>query len=62
MTAEEVLGLHTGGFNQALKRQDYAELEKIYSDIYILVRPDGSILNKQQVLRDLANRSSLSIR
>jgi hypothetical protein len=28
-------------------------LEGIYSEIYMLVRPDGSVLNKQQVLKDL---------
>jgi hypothetical protein len=28
-------------------------LEGIYSEMYMLVRPDGSVLNKQQVLRDL---------
>jgi ketosteroid isomerase-like protein len=53
MTAAEVLSLHTDGFNQALKQQDYAGLEKIYSDMYVLVRPDGSVLNKEQVLKDL---------
>jgi len=53
MTAEEVLRLHTEGFNRALKQQDYDGLEKIYSVMYMLVRPDGSVLNKQQVLKDL---------
>ena len=53
MTAEEVLQLHSEGFNRALKQQDYGSLERIYSDEYMLVRPDGSVLNKQQVLRDL---------
>ena len=53
MTAEEVLRLHTEGFNLALKQQDYAGLEKIYSDMYMLVRPNGSVLNKHQVLKDL---------
>ena len=53
MTEEQVLRLHTEGFNQALKQQDYKALEMIYSDRYMLVRPDGSVLNKQQVLKDL---------
>ncbi len=53
MTAEQALWLHTEGFNQALKRQDYNSLEMIYSDMYMLVRPDGSVLNKEQVLKDL---------
>src|SRR6266446_818044 len=53
MTAEQVLRLHTEGFNRALKQQDYGALEMIYSDMYMLVRPDGSVLNKGQVLKDL---------
>ena len=53
MTAEQVFQLHSEGFNRALKQQDYGALERIYSDEYMLVRPDGSVLNKQQVLRDL---------
>ena len=53
MTEEQLLRLHTDGFNQALIRQDYAGLEEIYSDMYMLIRPDGSVLNKQQVLKDL---------
>jgi hypothetical protein len=47
MTAEQVLSLHSEGVNQALKRQDYGALEKIYSQQYMLVRPDSSVLNKQ---------------
>jgi hypothetical protein len=43
MTAEQVLLLHTEGFNQALKRHDYDTLEVIYSEMYILVQPDGSV-------------------
>jgi hypothetical protein len=53
MTAEQVLQLHSKGFNRALIQQDYEALEGIYSEIYMLVRPDGSVLNKQQVLKDL---------
>ena len=53
MTPEEVLRLHTGGFNRALQQRDYALLEAIYSDRYMLVRTDGSVLNKEQVLKDL---------
>ena len=56
MTAEQVLRLHTDGFNRALLQQDYAALEAIYSDRYMLVRPDGSVLNKEQVLKDLHER------
>jgi hypothetical protein len=53
MTKEQLLRLHLDGFNQALIRQDYGALEAIYSDRYMLVRPDGSVLDKQQVLKDL---------
>ena len=53
MTAEQVLHLHSEGFNRALTQQDYHALEGIYSERYMLVRPDGSVLNKQQVLKDL---------
>jgi ketosteroid isomerase-like protein len=40
-------------FLQALKKGDLDALKKIYSERYMLVRPDGSVLNKQQVLEDL---------
>jgi hypothetical protein len=53
MTTEQVLRLHSEGFNRALTQQDYDALEGIYSEMYMLVRPDGSVLNKQQVLKDL---------
>jgi ketosteroid isomerase-like protein len=53
MTAEEILSIHTDTFNRALKEQDYIALEGMYADDYMLVRPDGSVLNKQEVLRDL---------
>jgi hypothetical protein len=53
MTEAEVLRIHTNCFYGALTSQDFAALERLYSDRYMLVRPDGSILNKQQVLKDL---------
>jgi len=53
MTAAQVLQVHTEGFNRALTQQDYGALEGIYSEMYMLVRPDGSVLSKQQVLKDL---------
>ena len=53
MTKDEVLKVHTDEFLGALIRQNYASLEALYSDDYILVRPDGSVLNKQEVLQDL---------
>jgi hypothetical protein len=45
--------IHTDTFNRALKGQDYAALEGLYADDYMLVRPAGSVLNKQEVLQDL---------
>ena len=53
MTAEDILSIHTDTFNRALKEQDYAALEGLYAGDYMLVRPDGSVLNKQEVLQDL---------
>ena len=53
MTAEEILSIHLDVFNRALKEQDYAALEGLYVDDYMLVRPDGSVLNKRGVLQDL---------
>src|SRR4029077_1133234 len=55
MTKNEVLKVHTDVFYAALTRQNYAALEELYSDDYMLVRPDGSLLNKQEVLQDLRN-------
>jgi ketosteroid isomerase-like protein len=53
MTAEEILSIHMDVFNRALKEQDYAALEGLYAGDYMLVRPDGSVLNRQDVLQDL---------
>src|SRR6266853_3316644 len=53
MTKEEVLKIHTDVFYGSLRSQNYAALEELYSDDYMLVRPDGSVLNKQEVLQDL---------
>ena len=53
MTAEQTLRIHMDIFNRALKEQDYAALEGLYASDYMLVRPDGSVLNKQDVLQDL---------
>lgn len=53
MTADEILSIHTDTFNRALKEQDYAALEGLYAGDYMLVRPDGSVVNKREVLQDL---------
>jgi ketosteroid isomerase-like protein len=44
-------------FLQALKAGDLAPLEQIYADDYLLVRPNGDILNKKQILADLRQHS-----
>ena len=52
MTESEVVSTHER-FNCALKSQDWEELAAIYSDDYMLIRPDGSVLSKEEVLTDL---------
>ncbi len=56
MTEADVLRTHVGLFYSALKNRDWDELAAIYSDDYTLVRPDGSVLNKQEVLKDLRDQ------
>src|SRR5271167_3596134 len=53
MTEAEVLRTHVDLFNGALKGRAWDELAAIYSDDYMLVRPDGSVLSKDEVLTDL---------
>src|SRR5258708_36393857 len=53
MTEAEVLRTHVDLFNGALKSRDWDQLAAIYSDDYMLVRPDGAALSKQEVLKDL---------
>ena len=53
MTEAEVLRTHIDLFNGALKSRDWDQLAAIYSDDYMLVRPDGSVLSKEEVLADL---------
>ena len=53
MTAEDVVRTHTQVFNRALLARDLDALSKLYADDYMLVRPDGSVLSKQDVLHDL---------
>jgi ketosteroid isomerase-like protein len=48
-----VLRTHVELFNGSLKSRDWDQLAAIYSDDYMLVRPDGSVLSKEQVLMDL---------
>ena len=53
MTAEDIIRTHIEGFNRALTTHDLDALSAIYADDYMLVRPDGSVLGKEDVLRDL---------
>lgn len=53
MTDTEVLKTHEDVFYRAIKNRDFDALARVYSDDYMLVRPDGSVLNKQEILRDL---------
>ena len=53
MTAEEVSHVHHEDFYGALRTNDLEKLSRIYSDDYMLVRPDGSAFSKAQILDDL---------
>src|ERR1700758_292202 len=53
MTRDDVVRTRTEGFNRALTTHDLGALSAIYADDYMLVRPDGSVLGKEDVLRDL---------
>ena len=53
LTADEVARTHTQVFNAALLSRDLDTLATLYADDYMLVRPDGSVLSKHEVLRDL---------
>jgi ketosteroid isomerase-like protein len=44
-------------FLQALKSGDVSSLEQMYADDYILVRPNGDTLAKDQILADLSQHS-----
>jgi hypothetical protein len=49
LNGDEVLRIHKEVFYGALKSQNYTALE----ELYMLVRSDGSVLNKQEVLQEL---------
>jgi hypothetical protein len=53
MTAERVLRVHRDIFYRSLIDQDFDALADLYASDYMLVRSDGSVLNKESVLRDL---------
>ena len=56
MTEAEVRTVHIESFYGALKTKDYLTLESLYSERYMLVRSDGSVLNKQDVFKDLRDQ------
>src|ERR1700722_4697758 len=53
MTTEEVSRVHREDFYGALRANDLEKLSRIYSDDYMLGRPDGSAFSKAQILDDL---------
>ena len=53
MTPESVLATQRQVFYRALLEQDWDALAHLYADDYMLVRSDGSVLTKTQVLEDL---------
>ncbi len=53
MTEQDVLKVHSEIFYGALLKQNFDALEKLYSRDHMLVRSDGSVWDKQNVLRDL---------
>jgi ketosteroid isomerase-like protein len=57
ITAEEVSRAHREDFYGALRTNDLEKLSQIYSDDYMLVRPDGSAFSKAQILDDLKAHS-----
>jgi len=57
MTIDEVARAHHEDFNGALIRNDLAKLSQVYANDYVLVRPDGSMFSKYQILADLKAHS-----
>jgi ketosteroid isomerase-like protein len=57
ITTEEVSRAHLEDFYGALKTNNLEKLSQIYSDDYMLVRPDGSVFSKTQILDDLKTHS-----
>jgi ketosteroid isomerase-like protein len=53
LTKEEVSRVHREKFYGALKNSDLEKLAEVYADDYMLVRPDGSVFSKAQILDDL---------
>jgi ketosteroid isomerase-like protein len=56
ITKEEVQAFYEE-FLRALKSGDMTSLERIYSDDYLLVRPNGDTFGKGEILSDLRHHS-----
>jgi len=57
ITTEEVNRAHREDFYGALRKNDLEKLSQIYSDDYMLVRPDGSAFSKAAILDDFKAHS-----
>ena len=57
MTRAEVNRAHREEFYGALKNNDFAKLSEIYAEDYMLVRFDGSVFSKTQILDELKAHS-----
>ena len=53
MTTETILQTHKLVFYQALLDQNWTSLAELYADDYSLVRSNGTVLSKKEVLTDL---------
>jgi ketosteroid isomerase-like protein len=53
MTQDDVIRAHREGFYDALQRNDLQKPSDVYANDYVLVRPEGSVLSKAQILEDL---------
>jgi ketosteroid isomerase-like protein len=53
LTKEEVSRVHHEEFYAALKNNDLGKLAEVYAYDYMLVRSDGSVFSKAQILDDL---------
>lgn len=53
MNQDTVLKTHRDIFCKALLHQDWASLAELYADDYMLVRSNGTVLTKDDVLTDL---------
>lgn len=57
MTIELVLSTHRDRFLRAILDQNWDALSTLYANEYMLVRSDGSVLDKDQVLTDLREQN-----